>query len=1404
MDLFTFPVRKVVMLFCFLLISLFQVVNATAIQSTGAGGAWNNTASWLPAQVPVAGDVVTIISGSPITVTAAAACATITINSGGILTLNGGSITISASFAENGTLNCMTGFNVFGAGSFTLANNNNAFLMIGDANGITTNPTASGSVQNTGVRNFPATANYVYDGTINQNTGNGLPNTINGGGSLTINNTGAAANNIVTLASNKTIQNVTLQSGILSLNGKTVIVNGTILNTGGNLATTSGGADGGTFNIQGATLTGPTTFYNLSCNSSNSTITTSGLSSPLINGTLLINSRFNGTNSPRYAKGSTLSYAGTANNRGPEWNADLSTTPTIGITQGYPDNVFINTGSDFDVCNYPLNGNDGAIPRGLDGDLTTSAFTMLDWIPYSNPGPYYLNPLLNQTGSFTVGHNMIVNSGGNIHMSKVGGSGAFTIKGSLTINGAGANVNLDSMTNAFTVDSGITINNGTLDLGLPGVATNLTVIGDININGGTVDGESGTISLTGAWKKSAGTFNAMSGTVNFNGSASQVITDNTVGGVNFNNVIINNANDIGMTYGVNINGTLTFIKGLFLTYASASLSIGPLGNIVGASQSTGWVARFSGGSLQRSITTTSPYLFAIGNINTYTPVTLTFSSVTTPGVVAMNTPGFNPVSMPGYATYGLSKTDYLNWFWYINEISGTYGNYTAALNYGTALLEGAATISSLNAGVYDGTNWTYPSFSGTGTTVTVTGITPLNGSLENIALANATCTPPIVYNVTGSGSYCTGGLAVGLDNSEVGVNYQLQTAGPVNIGSPVAGTGSAISFGNQLVGTYTVLATSAVNSTCTSNMAGSAVITLGAAPSIVTPLGIHACFYLGSQNAVLPYNSPVNAPVSYSIIWDPAALAAGFVNILNASLPPVASGISFPVPPGVAANNYSGTITVSTAAGCTSTGNIFTITVNPLPTFNNITYGAVCFSTSAQLFNINYTTSAGSPTNYSITYYSPNSLTSIPSTPITTPGTIPISIAANTPPATNGASLYLIDANGCTSAAEAFAMPIWPLPTPTFTNQPGTSDCSNTPVTYTTQSGYNNYVWGIPGTAGLDYTIISGGSSTDNSVTLTWLTSGTKTVSINYYTSENCPAQSPTLSTPTIVGGPDVSNFNISATPVCAGINNSTVTVNSTTLPSNTYTVTYNLGAPNTATGLTATMTFATGTGSFIIPAMYLNTAGSTSITITDLQNGTCNTSGLSKVGSIVVNGVNPTFIAEPGAIACIDSNLVYTTQPGQSNYVWNFSGTANSDYSIVSGGTSTNNSVTLQWLNTNSDKTVMVNYTNTNSCTATSVTTSTPTKINICNILPLYIPSGFAPNGKNPIWHIINSEDYPNMQVQIFDRWGHKVFECKGYTAWDGTFQGQNLSTGSYAYVINVNDDRYKQILRGTVTIIR
>lgn len=85
---------------------------------------------------------------------------------------------------------------------------------------------------------------------------------------------------------------------------------------------------------------------------------------------------------------------------------------------------------------------------------------------------------------------------------------------------------------------------------------------------------------------------------------------------------------------------------------------------------------------------------------------------------------------------------------------------------------------------------------------------------------------PTGFNITGGGLYCgTTGVAIGLDGSESGVSYQLMNESTM-VGTPVAGTGSAISFGDQTVeGIYSVEATSAGG--CSATMQGIAVVNVG-------------------------------------------------------------------------------------------------------------------------------------------------------------------------------------------------------------------------------------------------------------------------------------------------------------------------------------------------------------------------------------------------------------------------------------------------------------------------------------------------------------------------------------------------------------------------------------------------
>lgn len=94
---------------------------------------------------------------------------------------------------------------------------------------------------------------------------------------------------------------------------------------------------------------------------------------------------------------------------------------------------------------------------------------------------------------------------------------------------------------------------------------------------------------------------------------------------------------------------------------------------------------------------------------------------------------------------------------------------------------------------------------------------------------------PLVYNITGGGSYCAGdtiGVAIGLSHSQETVEYQLIKNDSIPVGAPVAGTGYSISFDNQTaVGTYTVIATSNVNGSHTT-MNGSAVININSLPTV--------------------------------------------------------------------------------------------------------------------------------------------------------------------------------------------------------------------------------------------------------------------------------------------------------------------------------------------------------------------------------------------------------------------------------------------------------------------------------------------------------------------------------------------------------------------------------------------
>lgn len=89
-----------------------------------------------------------------------------------------------------------------------------------------------------------------------------------------------------------------------------------------------------------------------------------------------------------------------------------------------------------------------------------------------------------------------------------------------------------------------------------------------------------------------------------------------------------------------------------------------------------------------------------------------------------------------------------------------------------------------------------------------------------------------------------------------------------------------------------------------------------------------------------------------------------------------------------------------------------------------------------------------------------------------------------------------------------------------------------------------------------------------------------------------------------------------------------------------------------------------------------------------------------------------------------------------------------------------------------------------------------------------LEIPNAFTPNddGINDTWEIEQLFIFNEVTVDIFNRWGERVFHSSGYSSeqfWDGTSQkGKKLPMDAYYYVIDLHNG--EEPIVGSVTIIR
>lgn len=79
------------------------------------------------------------------------------------------------------------------------------------------------------------------------------------------------------------------------------------------------------------------------------------------------------------------------------------------------------------------------------------------------------------------------------------------------------------------------------------------------------------------------------------------------------------------------------------------------------------------------------------------------------------------------------------------------------------------------------------------------------------------------------------------------------------------------------------------------------------------------------------------------------------------------------------------------------------------------------------------------------------------------------------------------------------------------------------------------------------------------------------------------------------------------------------------------------------------------------------------------------------------------------------------------------------------------------------------------------------------CEVPNIFTPNGDGMNDFFVIPCLLNTDEFPNSQVTIYNQWGDEVYRSGTpyRNDWDGTFQGNQLPVSTYFYIINFGDGR-------------
>lgn len=299
-----------------------------------------------------------------------------------------------------------------------------------------------------------------------------------------------------------------------------------------------------------------------------------------------------------------------------------------------------------------------------------------------------------------------INSGTFTHADNgSGGARSLTVAGLLTNSGtiryAGRSGGGGGARIAINANGGLT-NSGTLEVDAGSDKTHLLNVGGNFTNNGTV-----------SFRPDADSF---VDTV-FNGSSAQSMTGSTAT-TTFNGVTLDNAAGLTLTgsHNMTVGDVLTLTNGVFATGS----------NVLYVSNNAGGAVTRSNGYVEGSLTWALPTgfpgarLYPVGTGAIYSPVSLTFTAVTTAGDISVRaTAGDHP----DVVNSGLDESLSVNRYWTIANSGVVFGDYAAVFNWVAGDLDVGADTSLFEVSRLDGVwNATTPG-TRAATSMQITGLT---------------------------------------------------------------------------------------------------------------------------------------------------------------------------------------------------------------------------------------------------------------------------------------------------------------------------------------------------------------------------------------------------------------------------------------------------------------------------------------------------------------------------------------------------------------------------------------------------------------------------------------------------------------------------------------------------------